>query len=51
MQHKDNFFQIFERNESMKYFAYLGIYFSTAQTEPLKTFLEQLQQLIVEAWP
>lgn len=35
----------------MKYFVYLGTYFSTAQIEPLKTFLQQLYQLIVEMLP
>lgn len=34
----------------MKYFAYLGTYFSTAQTEPLKTLI-QLYHLSVEAQP
>lgn len=30
------------KNQSMKYFAYLGTYFSTAHTEPLKTLFQQL---------
>lgn len=35
----------------MKYFAYLGIYFSAAQSEPSKTLIQKIYQLSVEAQP
>lgn len=51
MQYKDNVFPFFGKKQIRKYSAYLGTYFSAAQTEPLKTLIQQLYQLSVEAQP
>lgn len=40
-----------EKKNGLQYFTYLGTYFSTAQTESLRTFIQQLYKVIVEMSP